>query len=79
VLVTDGGQEILRAGDTAGFPAHHTNGHCFQNRPARGAQILEVGTPITDNTGYYSDIHMVAAAGVRCAGPSSVVYQVLKV
>ena len=27
VLVTDGGEEILRAGDAAGFPAGDTNGH----------------------------------------------------
>ena len=32
VLVTDGGEEVLRAGDCAGFPARDTNGHCFQNR-----------------------------------------------
>ena len=32
VLVTDGGEEVLRAGDAAGFPAGDTNGHCLQNR-----------------------------------------------
>src|SRR6266513_3352291 len=32
VLVTDAGEEVLRAGDAAGFPAGDTNGHCLQNR-----------------------------------------------
>src|SRR5216684_3946126 len=32
VLVTDNGDEILRAGDAAGFPANDQNGHCLQNR-----------------------------------------------
>ena len=44
VLVTDEGEETLRAGDAAGFAAGDTNGHCFQNRSDRDAQILEVGS-----------------------------------
>ena len=32
VLVSDDGEEILRAGDAAGFPAGDTDAHCFQNR-----------------------------------------------
>src|ERR1700739_1408289 len=44
VLVTDGGEEILRAGDAAGFPANEGNGHCLQNRSDRGAEVLEIGT-----------------------------------
>src|SRR5258708_2472929 len=31
-LVTDAGDEILRAGDCAGFKANDPNGHCLQNR-----------------------------------------------
>src|SRR5438067_1158131 len=31
-LVTDAGEEILRAGDAAGFKAGEPNGHCLQNR-----------------------------------------------
>ena len=62
VLVTDGGEEILRAGDAAGFPANDANGHCFQNRSDREAQILEVGTRVTGDMGYYPDIDMVAPA-----------------
>ena len=60
VLVTDGGEEVLRAGDAAGFPAQDKNGHCFQNRSDRDAQILEVGTRVTGDMAYYPDIDMVA-------------------
>ena len=67
VLVTDGGEEILRAGDAAGFPANDANGHCFQNRSDREAQILEVGTRVTDDMAYYPDIDMVAPAGGKPA------------
>jgi uncharacterized cupin superfamily protein len=63
VLVTDGGEETLRAGDAAGFPAHDANGHCLQNRSDREAQVLEVGTRVASDIGYYSDIDMVAPAG----------------
>ena len=62
-LVTDGGAEILRAGDTAGFAANDPNGHCLQNRSSAEAQVLEVGTRAEDDTCYYSDIDVVAPAG----------------
>jgi uncharacterized cupin superfamily protein len=63
VLVTDGGEEVLRSGDAAGFQAHDTNGHCLQNRSDRDARILEIGTRVPDDAAYYSDIDMVAPAG----------------
>jgi uncharacterized cupin superfamily protein len=62
VLVTDGGEEILGSGDAAGFAAGDTNGHCLQNRSNREARVLEVGSRVADDTGYYSDIDMVAPA-----------------
>ena len=67
VLVTDGGEEVLRAGDAAGFPAQDTNGHCFQNRSEHDAQILEIGTRVPEDTAYYPDIDMVAPAGGKPA------------
>jgi uncharacterized cupin superfamily protein len=63
VLVTDNGEEVLRAGDAAGFQAGDRNGHCLQNRSNLEAQVLEVGTRAEDDTSYYSDIDMVAPAG----------------
>jgi len=67
VLVTDGGEEVLRAGDAAGFPAGDTNGHCLQNRSKSDAQLLEIGTRISGDSAHYSDIDMVAPA---CGKPT---------
>ena len=63
VLVTDEGEETLRAGDAAGFKAGDSNGHCLQNRSGADTRILEIGTRLTDETAYYSDIDMVAPPG----------------
>ena len=67
VLVTDSGEEVLRAGDAAGFPAQDSNGHCLQNRSGEEAQVLEVGTRVPGDSAYYSDIDMVAPAGGKPA------------
>lgn len=67
VLVTDDGEEVLKAGDSAGFKADDPNGHCLQNRSGRDAQVLEIGTRVAGNMAYYSDIDMVAPAGGRPA------------
>lgn len=63
VLITDEGEEVLRAGDAAGFPANDRNGHCLQNRSDADAQVLEIGTRVTGSVAYYSEIDMVAPAG----------------
>ena len=63
VLVTDAGDEILRAGDAAGFKAGDRNGHCLQNRSGSDVQVIEIGTRIEGDTTYYPDIDMVAPAG----------------
>jgi uncharacterized cupin superfamily protein len=62
VLVSDGGEEVLRAGDAAGFKAGDPNGHCLQNRSDSDACVLEVGTRVPADVGYYPDIDMVAPA-----------------
>jgi len=67
VLVTDGGEEILRAGDSAGFPAGNTNGHCLQNRSSSRAEVIEIGTRVPGDSAYYSDVDMVAPAGGKPA------------
>src|SRR6185503_876268 len=59
VLVTDDGEEILRAGDCAGFKAGKKNGHHLQNRSKRAALVLEVGTRSTDDATDYPDIDML--------------------
>lgn len=43
-LVTNQGEELLRAGDCAGFKAGVADGHQLQNRGTREALILEIGS-----------------------------------
>ena len=62
-LVTDAGEEVLRAGDAAGFKANDPNGHHLQNRSAHEARVLEIGTRVPDDAADYPDIDMVAPAG----------------
>jgi uncharacterized cupin superfamily protein len=66
VLVTDSGEEVLRAGDCAGFRAGIGDGHHLQNRSSRPALVLEIGSRRPDqDTVDYSDIDLrwTAAAG----------------
>jgi uncharacterized cupin superfamily protein len=66
VLVTEGREEILRAGDCAGFKAGEPNGHHLQNRSDRLALILEVGSrrPHEDVVDYSDiDLRYSATAG----------------
>ena len=62
VLVSDDGEEILSAGDAAGFKAGDSNGHCLRNDSDSDASILEIGSRFADDVGHYSDIDMVAHA-----------------
>ena len=43
VLVSDGGEQTLRAGDCAGYPAGKPDAHHFVNRSGAPARFLEVG------------------------------------
>ena len=64
VLVDDGGETVLRAGDCAGFKAGVANGHHLENRSDREAVLLEMGSRRPDqDTCTYADIDMVARAG----------------
>jgi uncharacterized cupin superfamily protein len=67
VLVSDSGDEILRAGDAAGFKAGDSNGHCLQNRSTEDAIVLEIGSRVVDDAAHYSDIDMAAPAGGKPA------------
>ena len=57
-LVTDAGEEILRAGDAAGFKAGVPDGHTFQNRSGKDAVLLEIGSRLEDDVAFYSDLDM---------------------
>jgi uncharacterized cupin superfamily protein len=63
VLVTDAGEEILKAGDCAGFKAGDRDGHHLQNRSNADAVLLEIGTRIPTDGGEYSDIDMAFQMG----------------
>ena len=58
VLVTDAGEEILRAGDFAGFKAGDPDGHHFQNRSDRPAVLLEIGSSAPEDVAEYPDIDL---------------------
>lgn len=64
VLVTDAGEEVLRAGDCAGFRAGDPDGHCLQNRGIADAVALEIGSRMPGESATYSDIDMKAESGV---------------
>lgn len=66
-LVTDGGAELLRAGDCAGFKAGDQNGHHLQNRSTAPARILEMGTRLPNDGAFYSDIDMKVEPGLGYA------------
>ena len=67
VLVTDAGEEILRAGDCAGFKAGERNGHHLQNRSKQAARMLVVGARNAADSCEYPDIDM-KFAGDRYSG-----------
>ena len=63
VLVTEGSEQILRAGDCAGFVPGNADGHHLQNRSGAPARVLEVGSASlpADRT-YYPDVDFEASA-----------------
>jgi uncharacterized cupin superfamily protein len=66
LLVTDQGEELLRAGDCAGFKAGVGDGHHLRNQGTRDAVFLEIGTrsPRADaETVDYPDIDLKLRAG----------------
>jgi uncharacterized cupin superfamily protein len=64
VLVTDSGEEVLRAGDCAGFKAGDADGHHLQNRTDRDVLVLEVGSRRSDvDEAYYPGIDLKVPKG----------------
>jgi uncharacterized cupin superfamily protein len=63
VLVTDAGEETLRAGECAGFKAGVRDGHCMQNRSSQDAVLLVVGSRSDGDHGEYPDIDLAFTAG----------------
>ena len=59
VLVTDAGEELMRAGDSVGFKAGERNGHHMQNRSSADVVLLVVGSRNDADHGEYPDIDLV--------------------
>jgi len=57
-LLTDAGEEVIRAGECAAFPKSIPNGHTLINKSDRIALCLEVGTRSLDDVCTYSDVDM---------------------
>jgi len=58
VLVTDTGEERLRAGQCAGFPAGLENGHHLVNRGAEPAVYLEISNRDAGDSAHYPDVDL---------------------
>jgi uncharacterized cupin superfamily protein len=54
-LHTDCGEQVLRAGQCAGFPAGSQDGHAFANRGTVPAVYLEISNRDPQDTAYYCD------------------------
>ena len=60
VLIEDGGETVLRAGDCAAFPKNSGNGHHMINRSGAMAAYLEVGSRSPDDVITCSDVDMMS-------------------
>ena len=66
VLKTNAGEEVLRAGDCAGFKAGDADGHCLINRSDTVVKVLEVGTRAPEKDAVdYPDIDLTIPEGTR--------------
>lgn len=62
VLIEDGGETLMRAGDIAVFPKGVANAHTLHNRSAEDCVLLAIGgTSVSDC--HYPDIDLHLAAG----------------
>jgi uncharacterized cupin superfamily protein len=71
VLVTEGSEEVLRAGECAAFLPGDADGHHLQNRSGAPARVLEIGSAglKNDETSYPDiDLHANASGYFRKDG-----------
>ncbi|MDA0230797.1 MAG: cupin domain-containing protein [Proteobacteria bacterium] len=59
VLISDSGEQTLKAGDTAGFPAGTADGHHLVNLGSEDARYLEIGSRVAGDVVSYPDIDLV--------------------
>jgi uncharacterized cupin superfamily protein len=60
-LIEDGGETVLRAGDSAAFPKNSGNGHHMINRSGAMAVYLEIGSRQPEDLTTCSDIDMMSS------------------
>ncbi|MGQ0429913.1 MAG: cupin domain-containing protein [Gammaproteobacteria bacterium] len=58
VLVTNAGERTIRAGEFAGFPAGHADGHHFLNRGDAPAVYLEISNRDPEDGAQYPDVDL---------------------
>jgi uncharacterized cupin superfamily protein len=63
VLVTDAGEQVLRAGECAGFAAGRPVGHHLQNRSDADAVVLEMGSRDPQDSVTYPGIDLQLLPG----------------
>jgi uncharacterized cupin superfamily protein len=64
VLVEEGGETLLQAGDIAAFPKGIANGHHLMNRSAEDCVFVAVGRVVTTDCHYPNiDMHLDGARG----------------
>ncbi|MGH6717948.1 MAG: cupin domain-containing protein [Alphaproteobacteria bacterium] len=63
VLITDAGDQVLKAGMCAGFPAGMADGHHLVNRSGRDALYLEIGDRMPGDAYHYPDIDLAGSDG----------------
>jgi uncharacterized cupin superfamily protein len=59
MLVEDGGETLLKAGDAAGWKAGVANGHMLVNRSNRDAIYLEIGSRLPNERAHYPDYDLL--------------------
>jgi len=62
VLITNDGEQVLRPGTAAGFPAGKADGHHLVNRSDRPAVYLEIGDRTVGDEVHYPDVDLFVAA-----------------
>jgi uncharacterized cupin superfamily protein len=63
VLVTEGNEEVMHAGDCAAFLPGDADGHHLQNRSGETARVLEIGSAdMRNDETFYPDIDLHANA-----------------
>ena len=59
VLITNDGEQVMRAGDVVAFKGGTEDAHHMVNRSSAPARYLEVGSRIDADTAYYPDDDLV--------------------